>query len=337
MAWNCRGMGSTLAVRTLTDEVSTHEPLLVFLAETKAREKRIRGIQAKLNYTQGIVVPSDGRSGGLALLWKEGVGVSFKSCSNAHIDVVVRESPSSPPWRATGFYGQPEAEKRYISWQLLEALRDQCEMPWIVFGDFNEIAYSFEKSGGLERDGKQMANFRDCLDRCGLLDLGFAGQRFTWCNGRQGNQRTKLRLDRMVANDDWMRLYPEASVQHFSMSNSDHCLLVLVLKCKQVRKPMKKRFMFEAMWTREEGCREIIESVWDPLSCDMGSTIMDKLRQCHDHLQCWNWRVFGHVKKVLKQKQSKLQQLEVSEIGNEKSEEIRKISVGMGFDFEVVK
>ncbi|KAK7839830.1 hypothetical protein CFP56_017473 [Quercus suber] len=97
-------MGSTLAVRTLTDEVRKREPLLVFLVKTKARVGRIRGIQAKLNYTQGIVVPSDGRSGGLALLWKEGV------------------------------------------------------------------------------------------------------DRFTWCNGRHGNQRTKLRLDRMVANVEWMRL-----------------------------------------------------------------------------------------------------------------------------------
>ena len=222
IAWNYRGMGSTLAVRTLTDEVRTREPLLVFLVETKARVSRIRGIQAKLNYTQGIVVPSDGRSGGLALLWKEGADVSFKSCSNAHIDVVVRESPSSPPWRATGFYGQPRSEKRYISWQLLEALRDQCKMPWIVFGNFNEIVYSHEKSEGLARDGKQMANFRDCLDRCGLFDLGFVGQRFTWCNGRHGDQRTKLRLDRMVANEDWLRLHPEANVHHFSMSISDH-------------------------------------------------------------------------------------------------------------------
>ncbi|KAL4602602.1 hypothetical protein ACB092_10G064800 [Castanea dentata] len=113
-AWNCRGLGSTLVVRILTDEVRTRNPLLVFLAETKASASQIKGIQTKLNFTQGIVVPSDGRSGSLALLWKEGTDVTFKSCSNTHIDVVVRESSTSIPWRATGFYGQPETEKRYI-------------------------------------------------------------------------------------------------------------------------------------------------------------------------------------------------------------------------------
>ena len=70
-------MGSTLAVQTLTDVVRTHEPLLVFLVETKASASRIKGIQAKLNYMQGIVIPSDGKSGGLALLWKEGVKCEF--------------------------------------------------------------------------------------------------------------------------------------------------------------------------------------------------------------------------------------------------------------------
>ena len=62
-----------------------------------------------------------------------------------HIDVVVRESSASIPWRATGFYGQPKTKKHYISWQLLDTLNAQCDMSWIVFGDFNEIVHPSEK------------------------------------------------------------------------------------------------------------------------------------------------------------------------------------------------
>ena len=91
LAWNCRGLGSAPAVRSLTDEVKDTDPVLVFLSETKANQNRIRGIQRKLNFTQRIIVPSDGQSRGLVMLWKEGADVSFKSCSNAHIDVVVHE------------------------------------------------------------------------------------------------------------------------------------------------------------------------------------------------------------------------------------------------------
>ena len=89
LAWNCRGLGLAPAVRSLTDVVKFLDPVLVFLSETKASLNRIKGIQRKLNFTQGITVPSDGRSGGLAMLWKEGTEVSFKSCLNGHIDVVV--------------------------------------------------------------------------------------------------------------------------------------------------------------------------------------------------------------------------------------------------------
>ena len=108
LSWNCRGLGSSLAVRTLTDEVKARDPLLVFLAETKAGESRLKGVRNKIGYTQGITIPSDGRSGGLALMWREGTDIDFKGCSNSHIDVVVNGGLASTQWRATGFYGNPE-------------------------------------------------------------------------------------------------------------------------------------------------------------------------------------------------------------------------------------
>lgn len=52
-------------------------------------------------------------------------------------------------------------------------------MPWVAFGDFNEILYSNEKLGEADREAKQMEAFRDSLNRCGLVDLGFVGQKFT--------------------------------------------------------------------------------------------------------------------------------------------------------------
>lgn len=91
LAWSCRGLGSTSTVRSLTDEVKEIDPILVLLAETKAKQNRMKGLQRKLNLTQGITMPSNGQSGGLAMLWKKGAEVCFKSCSNSHIDMVVCE------------------------------------------------------------------------------------------------------------------------------------------------------------------------------------------------------------------------------------------------------
>ncbi|XP_023922453.1 uncharacterized protein LOC112033913 [Quercus suber] len=270
LAWNCRGLGSTSTVQLLTDEVKSKNPALVFLVETKASPSRIKGLQRKLQLSQGITVPCDGRSGGLAMLWREGVDVRFKSWSHSHIDVVVYGVGGTMPWRASGFYGNPDVRKRYESWELLCSLKNQCDMPWIVFGDFNEITHPEEKLGWLDRDANQMRSFRECLSKCGLVDLGFVGQRFTWCNGRFGEQRTLIRLDRMVANGKWVEKFPDAQVHHFSMSASDHCMLALYLTKKKRTKPTKRRFVFEAMWARDERRREVIERAWDPLrdSCE---------------------------------------------------------------------
>ena len=127
------------------------------------------------------------------------------------------------------FYGHLDMSKRQSSWQLIETLHAQCGMPWVVYGDFNEILHPNGKLGWRERDANQIRNFRDVLSRCGLVDLGFVGQKYTWCNGRHGEHRTLLRLDRMVANEAWIQLFPEAKVFHNSMSALDHCLLALSL------------------------------------------------------------------------------------------------------------
>ena len=103
-------------------------------------------------------------------------------------------------------------------------------MPWVVFRDFNEILHPGEKIGGLDRDAKQMEDFRECFSRCELHDLGYFGQHYTWCNRHFRDQRTKLRLYRMVANEAWMRIFPQARVQHVLLSISDHYLLALSIK-----------------------------------------------------------------------------------------------------------
>ena len=87
--------------------------------------------------------------------------------------------------------------------------------------------------------------------------------------------------------------------------------------------------MFEEMWTREEGCREIIETAWDPLNYNPDMSIQKRLQSCKDHLQDWNYKVFGNVTKVLKQKQRRLQYLEELNLLHELAEEIQGLKKGI--------
>ena len=85
----------------------------------------------------------------------------------------------------------------------------------------------------------------------------------------------------------------EAQVHHISMSVSDHCLLALFLRKKTPPKPTKKIFFFEAMWARDDRCKEVIEEAWDPLRPN--DEIQEKIKRCQGQFQWWNHRVFGNV------------------------------------------
>ena len=175
------------------------------------------------------------------MIWKEGLDIRFKSCSNSHIDVVVYDEKGLNPWRAMVFYGHPDVRKRGVSWKLLESLRDQCDFPWVVFGNFNEITHPNEKLGWADQDANQIRGFRDFLSAYRLHDLVFVGSRFTWCNGRFGDQWTLIHLNRVVANEGWTTRFTKAQVHHISMSTSDHYLLALFLRKKTPPKLVKKK------------------------------------------------------------------------------------------------
>ena len=98
-----------------------------------------------VGFINGLVIPS--RSGGLALLWRKEIIVDVQSYSDRHIDAIITED-SGFKWRITGFYGNLEVHKRKESWDLLKALSRKFQLPWLCFGDFNEIVSVAEKMGG---------------------------------------------------------------------------------------------------------------------------------------------------------------------------------------------
>lgn len=75
-------------------------------------------------------------------------------------------------------------------------------------GDFNEIMFSSEKRGGINRCSSQMQEFREMIDDCGLADLRCKGDLFTWSNRRSGNEIILARLDRYFGNLEWTNIFP---------------------------------------------------------------------------------------------------------------------------------
>lgn len=114
-------------------------------------------------------------------------------------------------------------------WSNLAKIAQLQNLPWLLLGDFNEVLYGEDKLGGRRVNLNRALEFKDCLNACNLLDLGFSGPKFTWSNLRQITDLVLERIDRCFANFEWRVLFPEASVTHLPRVFSDHCSVLLEL------------------------------------------------------------------------------------------------------------
>ena len=87
--------------------------------------------------------------------------VEVQSFFRYHIDAIIRDSNEKvKKWPFTRFYGEPDTNKRHVSWEMLRRLKGMSQLPWLCTGDFNEILTSDEKLRGALRPYQQMERFK---------------------------------------------------------------------------------------------------------------------------------------------------------------------------------
>ena len=119
--------------------------------ETKSGLDWMLKIRDWCKYKNGLIVPSRGSSGGLALFWKQEIRLDIQTYSHSHIDAWVDGGDGISWWHLTGFYGELDTSKRWESWQILKHLHGTSSLPWLAIWDFNEITSMAEKEGGSNR------------------------------------------------------------------------------------------------------------------------------------------------------------------------------------------
>lgn len=96
-----------------------------------------------------------------------------------------------------------------------------------------------------------MELFRQVIDDCGLMDVGYSGSWYTWERGNLPEINIHERLDRALANESWFSFFPCGQIRHFSHLMSDHYPLLVSL-VKERNNIGIKRFHFETWWIMEE-------------------------------------------------------------------------------------
>ena len=134
-----------------------------------------------------------------------------------------------------------------------------CEGPLMCIGDFNDIVSDIEKEAGRRKEKRKRNCFQELISSCLLNDVHYQGQKFTWFGIREG-ELIKERLDRVLANLEWLEEFPNMQVINLPAVGSDHSPIIMNSDCRDKR--AAKSFRYEANWLTMVECEQIIKEGW---------------------------------------------------------------------------
>ncbi|OMO56897.1 reverse transcriptase [Corchorus capsularis] len=265
-------------------------PSIMAVVEPRISGNTARKVLRRLKMPKFHVADPEGFAGGIWLCWEESVvnvDVFYSSSQLVHAHVKYGELQ----FLLSVVYASPVLETRRRLWALLENFAATVDRPWVMIGDFNDVTHSNEKIGGVAHSVGRCMSFTGMIANCGLIDLGFTGPSFTWCNKRKGLARVQERLDRVLANDEWRLLFPETCVRHLPRLHSDHCPILLQCEPHVVMDSSKRPFRFQAMWLMNAGCKKLVDQRWRAMSGDLfGKGVL-----LAEALKVWNKEDIGNL------------------------------------------
>ncbi|XP_071928063.1 uncharacterized protein [Coffea arabica] len=160
LVWNCRGVGGPLTIPQLKKMVHLHFPSVGFLDETKNQKSVIEKVQKKIKFDNCWVINPSGKAGRLAMMWKEEVEVMSMDQGTFFIGMKLRDRETDCEWWLVGVYASTDENIRKEQWK--------------TSGE--------EKWGGRRRHESSFKEFNRFIKENELIDLGFEGKPWTWCN-----------------------------------------------------------------------------------------------------------------------------------------------------------
>ena len=103
----------------------------------------------------------------------------------------------------------------------------------------------------------------------------------------------------------WREIFPFAKVKTIESSTSDH-LPIFSQASPNFRLGLFKRFRFENLWIRENGCKEVVERGW---YSEVSGDICAKISNYGRFLDAWRSSIRGNFKSRIKNCKLKMAEL----------------------------
>jgi len=259
-----------------------------------------------------LEIESEGREGGLALLWDSKFIQVLSAEANRHFIVVVAQpTGNSNSFLCVNVYGPQRLEDKIRFINSLNKLiarypRSKC----ILGGDFNMITNLLEKKGGLRRLNKDAEAFTSFIDIDKLVDILPKSGNFTWNNRRGGDRMIASRLDRFLISENIIMEGITLESDILPSGGSDHWPVSLIVEVQGT--PRNKPFRSEKFWLEHPNFINLVEKWWSKPLEGRGSKIFQlqkKLRNIKVKIKEWNKMDFGDIFKEKIWIEGKLEQI----------------------------
>ncbi|GAV79769.1 hypothetical protein CFOL_v3_23232 [Cephalotus follicularis] len=144
-------------------------------------------------------------------------------------------------------------------------------------GDFNVSRFPQDQLHGPPRVSKAMSEFNECLNAIEVDDIRSVGRFFTWSNKREGNAAVNKKLDCVLENWGWHKVFNHSYAHFHNPGVSDHSPVSVALSVPWCSG--SKPFKFLNYWVSDDRFLGLVKCVWGQrLAGNPLEVVISKLR-----------------------------------------------------------
>ncbi|WMV07509.1 hypothetical protein MTR67_000894 [Solanum verrucosum] len=266
-----------------------HNLTMIVILEPFADSSQINSYRIQLNMDKAHSNPN----AKIWLFWAGELECNVLDTDEQHTTYELKHLDYPEKFIISYVYAKCKDQLRRPLWDNLMQV-SETNLPWCTIGDFNVITSTQEKQGGREYNMNKSFEFISVIEPCGLIDIGYNGQPFTWCNQRAEEARIWKRLDRAMVNDKWLESMPQTTITHLPSVGSDHCPLLLEMTTRQDQ--VTRYFKFLNCWTENPNFYATVKECWEKeVSGNPMWSLHTKMRRLTNTLSNWSRVEYGDI------------------------------------------
>ncbi|KAJ9536013.1 hypothetical protein OSB04_un000819 [Centaurea solstitialis] len=233
-SWNIRGLNAPEKQREVKSFLRLNDINLFAVLESHLSQDALRSVVnnvfGRWSWVSNQSVSLHGTR--IIVAWNSSVmDVMVLEIHAQFIHCEIRIRGVQQPWLCSFVYGANNSVLRKQLWSGLRKFRAIIgNQPWAVLGDFNAMLFPHDALGGMSRRNSDMVDFFECVEDVELFDVRYTGIQHTWCQKPKEESGLRRKIDRILANIEFVSRFDNAHARFHPRGISDHSPGVLSFK-----------------------------------------------------------------------------------------------------------